>query len=97
MCSQVALEQYLDNLENLSPELTRNFKTIYDLDAKVHNILIEIDVLKKFYLNNLKSMDAETRLIKMKEIDKKYELSKKFSDEKVQLANITCKLNFILL
>jgi len=54
MCSQVALEQYLDNLENLSPELTRNFKTIYDLDAKVHNILIEIDVLKKFYLNNLK-------------------------------------------
>ena len=90
--SQVSLEQYLDNLENLSPELTRNFKLIYDLDTKVHDILIEIDKMKKYYLNNLKSMDTEMRLLKMKEIDKKYELSKKFSDEKVQLANNTCKI-----
>jgi hypothetical protein len=92
MCSQLALEQYLDNLENLSPELTRNFKTIYDLDTKVQNILIEIDELKASYLSNIKSMDTETRLLKMKEIDKKYELSKRFSDEKVQLANNTYEL-----
>ena len=89
--SQISLDKYLDNLETLSPELTRSFKLIYDLDTKVHDILIEIDKLKKYYLNNLKTMDIETRLLKMKEIDKKYELSKKFSDEKVQLANITCK------
>ena len=73
--------------------MTRNFKLIYDLDTKVHDILIEIDKLKKYYLNNLKTMDSETRLLKMKEIDKKYELSKKFGDEKVQLANNTCVIS----
>ena len=85
------LDQYLDNLENLSPDLTRNFKLIYDLDTKVHDILIEIDKLKAEYLNELKNMDNDTRLAKMKIIDKKYDLCKEFSDEKVQLANNTCK------
>lgn len=88
--SSMYLEQYLDNLENLSPDLTRNFKLIYDLDTKVHDILIEIDKLKAEYLADLKNMDNDTRLTKMKVIDKKYELCKEFSDEKVQLANNTC-------
>ena len=92
--SSMYLEQYLDNLENLSPDLTRNFKLIYDLDTKVHDILIEIDKLKAEYLADLKNMDNDTRLTKMKIIDKKYELCKEFSDEKVQLANNTCNYYF---
>ena len=94
--SSMYLEQYLDNLENLSPDLTRNFKLIYDLDTKVHDILIEIDKLKAEYLADLKNMDNDTRLTKMKIIDKKYELCKEFSDEKVQLANNTCNYSLLL-
>ena len=94
--SSMYLEQYLDNLENLSTDLTRNFKLIYDLDTKVHDILIEIDKLKAEYLADLKNMDNDTRLTKMKIIDKKYELCKEFSDEKVQLANNTCNYSLLL-
>ena len=74
-------------MENLSPELIRNFKLIQDLDSRVRDILIEIDNLKENYLKNFKSYDQETRLTKIKDIEDKYETSKQFSDEKVQLAN----------
>jgi inhibitor of growth protein 5 len=79
-------------LENLSPELIRNFKLIQDLDSRVRDILIEIDNLKENYLKNFKSYDQETRLTKIKDIEDKYEKSKQFSDEKVQLANKTYEL-----
>ena len=80
------------DLESLSPELSRNFKLIYELDTHVHEILKEIDLLKTEYLNNVKSMDNETRLAKMKIIEKKYEKCKDLSDEKVQLANQTYEM-----
>ena len=79
-------------MENLSPELIRNFKLIQDLDSRVRDILIEIDNLKENYLKNFKSYDQETRLTKIKDIEDKYEKSKQFSDEKVQLANKTYNL-----
>ena len=86
------LDQYLDNLESLSPELTRNFKIIHDLDVKVQDILIEIDTMKADYLTNFKSWDNEAKANKMKVINKKYEKCKQLSDEKVQLANQTYEL-----
>jgi hypothetical protein len=79
-------------LESLSPELTRNFKIIHDLDVKVQDILVEIDTLKTVYLAEFKQMDAETRNNKMKIINKKHEKCKQLSDEKVQLANQTYEL-----
>lgn len=82
----------IKDLENLSPELTRNFKLIYELDLRVHDGLIEIDKLKSDYLSNFKSMDNEARLASMKMIDLKYEKIKQFGDEKVQLANQTYEL-----
>lgn len=90
--TQPYLEHFLDNLENLSPELTRNFKLIYEIDLRVYNTLAEIDRLKKDYIQNFKSFDQTTRLDKMKFIDKKYEKVKQFGDEKVQLANQTYEL-----
>lgn len=80
------------DLENLSPELTRNFKLIYDLDSRVHELLKEIDTLKCDYLTNLKTMDTETRLAQMRLIEKKYEKCKELGDEKVQLANQTYEM-----
>ena len=56
-------------MENLSPELIRNFKLIQDLDSRVRDILIEIDTLKETYKNNFKTYCQETRLIKIKEIE----------------------------
>lgn len=79
-------------MENLSPELTRNFKLVYELDSRVQETLIKVDSLKKDYLSNLKSYNSETRLIKAKEIDQFYEKSKELSDEKVQVANQTYEL-----
>ena len=79
-------------MENLSPELTRNFKLVYELDTRVQETLIEIDNLKTDYLKNLKSYNNETRLTKAKEIDQKYEKCKQLSDEKVQVANQTYEL-----
>ena len=72
--------------------MTRNFKLIYELDTQIHDILKEIDQLKTEYLNNVKSMENETRLSKMKVIEKKYEKCKEMSDEKVQLANQTYEM-----
>ena len=82
----------VQDLESLSPELTRNFKLIYELDTHIHEILKEIDLLKTDYLNNVRSMDNEARLSKMKVIEKKYEKCKEMSDEKVQLANQTYEM-----
>jgi regulator of replication initiation timing len=79
-------------LENLSPELTRNFKLIYELDNRVHEIMKEIDKLKADYLANMKTMNNSSRLEMMKLIDKKFEKCKEFSDEKVQLANQTYEM-----
>ena len=79
-------------MENLSPELTRNFKLIYEIDLRVQNTLLEIDKLKKEYIQNFKSYDQQTRLEKMKIIDSKYDKVKHFGDEKVQLANQTYEL-----
>ena len=83
-------------MESLSPELTRNFKIIHDLDIKVQDILIEIDALKSDYLAEFKQMDSDTRSNKMKVINKKYEKCKQLSDEKVQLANQTYELVIFL-
>lgn len=85
--SQPYLEMFLDSLENLSPELTRNFKLIYDLDVRIQNASIEIDGLKSEYLANSKSMDNEARQAQLKIINRKYEKINQLSDEKVQLAN----------
>lgn len=90
--SSQPLEQYLDNLEILSPELNRNFNLIRELDNRVHEILIEVDKLKTECLTSFSSMDSEKRLAKMKIIDEKYEKCKQFSDEKVQLANATYEM-----
>ncbi len=79
-------------MENLSPELNRNFKLVYELDSRVQETLIKIDYLKQDYLTNLKSYNSETRLKKAKEIDQLYEKSKELSDEKVQVANQTYEL-----
>lgn len=78
---------FLKGLENLSPELTRNFKLIYDLDVRIQNASIEIDQLKAEYLSNSKSMDNEQRQAQLKIINRKYEKINQLSDEKVQLAN----------
>ena len=79
-------------MDNLSPDLIRNFKLIQDLDTRVKDILTLIDNLKDFYLKNYLSYDHETRLSKVKEIDEHYEKCKQYSDEKVQLANQTYEL-----
>ncbi len=84
-------EQKID-LENLSPELTRNFKLIHELDSRVHQLLMEIDKLKAEYLSSFSGIDHEKRLAKMKIIDQKYDKCKQFSDEKVQLANQTYEM-----
>ncbi|CAF0724106.1 unnamed protein product [Brachionus calyciflorus] len=90
--TQPYLDLFLDNLENLSPELTRNFHLIKEIDLRVQTALIEIDKLKKEYIQNFKSYDVQTRAEKMKIIDRKYEKIKQFGDEKVQLANQTYEL-----
>jgi hypothetical protein len=79
-------------LESLSPELTRNFKIIHDLDVKVQEILVEIDTLKAEYLAEFKRLDSDARASKMKIINKKHEKCKQLSEEKVQLANQTYEL-----
>ena len=79
-------------MENLSPELTRNFKLIYELDTRVHEILLDIDRLKSDYLTNFAAFDVDKRQEKMREIDAKYDKCKQFSEEKVQLANLTYDL-----
>lgn len=76
----------------MSPELTRNFKLIYELDARIQNASIEIDKLKADFFANYKSMDSETRLNQLKVINRKYEKINQLSEEKVQLSNQTYEM-----
>jgi inhibitor of growth protein 4 len=76
----------------LSPELTRNFKLIYELDLRVQNASVEIDKLKADFFANFKTMDNESRMAQIKLIDRKYDKVKQLSEEKVQLANQTYEM-----
>lgn len=76
----------------MSPELTRNFKLIYELDLRVQNASVEIDKLKAEFFANFKTMDNESRMAQIKLIDRKYDKVKQLSEEKVQLANQTYEM-----
>lgn len=92
MSSKLYLEQYLDSLENLSPELTRNLKLMHELDQRVQDLFTEVEKLKNDYLNNIKNLDSDTRVQQLSLIEKKFEKCKELSDEKVLLANQTYEM-----
>lgn len=67
--------------------ITMNYLLLVNKD-----LLSEVDRLKIDYLNNIKSMDSDTRVQQLKLIEKKFDKCRELSDEKVQLANQTYEM-----
>jgi hypothetical protein len=76
----------LDSLESLPKDLLKNFNQMRDLDSKSQDLLKQIDDMADEYLKKVRSMAGEQRKEHLSGIQKLFNQSKKFGDEKVQLA-----------
>ncbi|ESO05837.1 hypothetical protein HELRODRAFT_184897 [Helobdella robusta] len=92
MATAVYLEHYLDSLESLPMELSRNFNLMRDLDSKSQDLLKEIDEMADSYLTNVKDLSNDKRKEQLSKIQTMFSKSKEFGDDKVQLAMQTYEM-----
>lgn len=86
------LEHYLDSLENLPSELQRNFTLMRDLDQRAQDLLKEIDHLAEDYLKQVQYLSSDHRAEKIEKMQKLFDKTKEYGDDKVQLAIQTYEL-----
>ncbi|CAB3374602.1 inhibitor of growth protein 4 isoform X2 [Cloeon dipterum] len=99
MTTALYLEHYLDSLEHLPIELQRNFTLLRDLDARAQNLMQTIDKYATEYLEGLayptnksSSMSSDKKKELISNIQKMFNKSKEYGDDKVQLAIQTYEL-----
>jgi inhibitor of growth protein 4 len=80
------LEHYLDSLENLPVELQRNFTLMRDLDVRTQDLLKEIDRQATHYLKNVRQLPSDQRTDLVDKVQKMFNRTKEYGDDKVQLA-----------
>jgi len=86
------LEHYLDSLESLPVELTRNFSLMRDLDLRAQDLLVEIDDSADDFMKNSKEFSAMEKTRRIGEISKQFTKCKEYGDDKVSLAMQTYEL-----
>ncbi|ELU06105.1 hypothetical protein CAPTEDRAFT_227494 [Capitella teleta] len=86
MATAMYLEHYLDSLETLPMELQRNFNLMRDLDSRSQEVLKEIDSMADQYMSSVKDLAPTKRTESLKTIQKKFNKSREYGDDKVQLA-----------
>ncbi|ESN91510.1 hypothetical protein HELRODRAFT_185182 [Helobdella robusta] len=92
MSTAIYLEHYLDSLDGLPKELERKFNEMRELDSCSQELNVEIDKLAEDYLINVKGLNKQDKKNHLLNIQNCFSKSKKFSDEKVQLALQTYEL-----
>ncbi|XP_076328499.1 inhibitor of growth protein 5 isoform X1 [Tachypleus tridentatus] len=92
MATAVYLEHYLDSLETLPLELQRNFTLMRELDTKAQELLKNIDIIAEEYLKNVRNLSPEQKTHHMEKIQKLFEKTKEYGDDKVQLAMQTYEM-----
>jgi len=86
------LEHYLDSLESLPVELTRNFSLMRDLDMRAQDLLVHIDDSADDYMKSSKFLSAMEKTKRMGDISKQFTKCKEYGDDKVSLAMQTYEL-----
>lgn len=92
MATAVYLEHYLDGLESLPLELLRNFNLMRDLDTRSQDLLKNIDKMADEYTKDVYKLPREKRGEMVKKIEKLFEKSREYGDDKVQLAMQTYEM-----
>lgn len=92
MATAMYLEHYLDSLESLPGELQRNFTLMRELDQKAQDLMKEIDEKAEGYLSSVRSMSPEKRSSFLSAVQKLFNKSREFGDDKVQLAMQTYEM-----
>jgi len=80
------LEHYLDSLESLPVELSRNFSLMRDLDLQAQDILSQIDDSTDEYMRTSKDLTPMEKTKKVGDISKQFTRCKEYGDDKVSLA-----------
>lgn len=80
------LEQYLDSLDSLPIELQRNFTLMRELDSRAQDVMKTIDRVAEDYLDNMKHYSKDKRKETLNEIQRYFDKTKEYGDDKVQLA-----------
>jgi len=86
------LEHYLDSLESLPVELSRNFSLMRELDLQAQDILSQIDDSTDEYLKESKNLSPLERTKIVGDISKQFTKCKEYGDDKVSLAMQTYDL-----
>ncbi|XP_047138572.1 inhibitor of growth protein 4 [Hydra vulgaris] len=86
MSNSFYLEHYLESIEGLPYDLQRNFSLQKDLDQRAHDLLDDIDKLCEEYISKVKDLPAAERKDFFSKIEKAFQKSREYGDDKVQLA-----------
>jgi len=86
------LEHYLDSLESLPVELSRNFSLMRDLDLQAQDILSQIDDSTDEYMRTSKDLTPLEKTKKVGDISQQFTRCKEYGDDKVSLAMQTYDL-----
>lgn len=80
----MSFDHFVESLENVPPELERNFDLIADLDKRTQKIMTRINNCVKEYEN---TKNREVRLALRKETNELFERLNSYADDKVETAN----------
>jgi len=86
------LEHYLDSLESLPVELSRNFSLMRELDLQAQDILSQIDDSTDEYMRSSKYLTPMEKTKRVGDISKQFTKCKEYGDDKVSLAMQTYDL-----
>ncbi|XP_064642996.1 inhibitor of growth protein 5-like [Lineus longissimus] len=92
MATAMYLEHYLDSLESLPMELQRNFNLMRDLDTRSQDVITEVDSMVDCYMTTVKRLSPDKRTEQITDIQKLFQKSREFGDDKVQLAMQTYEM-----
>lgn len=92
MSSIFDIDGYLEGLGGLPEHLRKNCTTMHDLGIKNKQVINDIDLASDEYLRKVKQLSPEKRKSEKEKIQKMFNLSKKYADEKVDIAVETYEL-----
>lgn len=87
--NQIFFEDYLDTVESLPQEITRNFSKMKQLDGDNQGVVESIASQTKHFLAVCKDIDVSERRALLKEMTKAFRSSLEYGHEKVALATNT--------
>ncbi|KAJ3399622.1 Inhibitor of growth protein 5, partial [Chytridiales sp. JEL 0842] len=80
--AMVYLEDYLDTIESLPMELSRNFSLLKELDGSAQDLMTEVEQKSKQFMETMESMTSEERISNIQSLTKLFKEYVKHGEEK---------------